>query len=185
MKCNFHPERESIGKCIDCGKEICSLCVTTAAFNINASHIATPPADKHYCPTCIEKLTGKNIEWSPNINTVTANASSSKQNLATGTTIQESAAATTMKSKEPIKVNKVSMPEKPEDSWKDYYKPKVTKKGLATAGYYYGGFVVWLLVAVGIAAALGYTTVGGVVGFIIAIIGYILTGVFLRKKRII
>jgi len=38
---------------------------------------------------------------------------------------------------------------------------------------------------VGIAAALGYTTVGGVVGFIIAIIGYILTGVFLRKKHII
>lgn len=68
MKCDYHPEREAVGRCIDCGKEICSLCLTTTAFNINAAHLATPLADKHYCPTCIEKLIGQHLESSPDFN---------------------------------------------------------------------------------------------------------------------
>lgn len=49
MKCSEHPQNDSIGKCTDCGKEICSLCLTALA-------------DKVYCPSCIDKLISQNAE---------------------------------------------------------------------------------------------------------------------------
>ena len=43
MKCGYHPEREAVGTCVDCGREICEFCKTI----INA---------KMHCPDCIEKI---------------------------------------------------------------------------------------------------------------------------------
>ena len=49
MKCGYHPEREAVGKCADCGRGICEFCKTI----INA---------KMHCPACIEKnYTSPNI----------------------------------------------------------------------------------------------------------------------------
>jgi hypothetical protein len=49
MKCGYHPEREAVGTCVDCGIGICEFCKTI----INA---------KMHCPDCIGK-----IYTSPNI----------------------------------------------------------------------------------------------------------------------
>lgn len=49
MKCAEHPQNDSIGRCADCGKEICSLCLTALA-------------DKIYCSSCIDKLISQNAE---------------------------------------------------------------------------------------------------------------------------
>jgi len=49
MKCAEHPQNDAIGKCADCGKEICSLCLTALA-------------DKVYCSSCIDKLISHNTE---------------------------------------------------------------------------------------------------------------------------
>jgi hypothetical protein len=57
-KCVEHPQNDSIGKCADCDKEICSLCLTTLA-------------DKVYCPSCIDKLIGQNTEETLDLNKAT------------------------------------------------------------------------------------------------------------------
>ena len=49
MKCTEHPHNDSIGKCANCDKEICRLCLTALA-------------DKAYCPLCLDKLIGPNTE---------------------------------------------------------------------------------------------------------------------------
>ena len=114
MKCIYHPEREAAGKCSDCGKDICSLCLTTTAFNINAAHLAIPLADKRYCPTCIDKLIHENLERSPNLSKkpVTANDVSSKQDLVIETSSQETATVAPIKVQDAPKANQVSAPKK-------------------------------------------------------------------------
>lgn len=66
-KCVEHPQNDSIGKCSDCGKEICSVCLTATTDKIKASKnvvlaTMTALADKLYCPSCIDKLIQKAIE---------------------------------------------------------------------------------------------------------------------------
>jgi len=65
MKCVEHPHNDSIGKCSDCGKEICSVCLTATTDKIKATQDpafswGTALADKLYCPSCIDKLINKN-----------------------------------------------------------------------------------------------------------------------------
>jgi len=66
-KCAEHPQSDSIGKCVECGREICTLCLTATKYKIKASQnvvLATliALADKLYCPFCIDKLLQKPID---------------------------------------------------------------------------------------------------------------------------
>lgn len=42
-KCANHPERDAVGTCVDCGREICILCRTVME-------------DKFYCPSCTYRI---------------------------------------------------------------------------------------------------------------------------------
>jgi ssDNA-binding Zn-finger/Zn-ribbon topoisomerase 1 len=66
-KCVEHPKSNVIGKCTDCGRVICNVCLTATAFKIKASQnvliaAVAAVADKFYCPSCIDKLLQKSIE---------------------------------------------------------------------------------------------------------------------------
>ena len=70
-KCAEHPQTNAIGKCTDCGKEICNICLTETSFKIKTSQnvvlaALTAVADKFYCPSCIDKLIKKTIENTSN-----------------------------------------------------------------------------------------------------------------------
>jgi hypothetical protein len=73
-KCAEHHQNDAIGKCTDCGKEICNVCLTTTTFKIKESQnvilaALTALADKLYCPSCIDKLINKTIENTSNLAT--------------------------------------------------------------------------------------------------------------------
>jgi hypothetical protein len=68
IKCAYHPEREAVEKCTDCGKEICGLCLTTTAFEIKSSNLSIQSINRNYCPTCIEKLIRKSVEVPSSLN---------------------------------------------------------------------------------------------------------------------
>ena len=108
MKCGYHPEREAVGTCADCGKEICNLCLTTTAFKIKASQnvlLGVPLADKRYCPTCIDKLIHENVERSPNLN-------KEPTVLATEISRQETVVVAPIEAENETKVNQVNPSEK-------------------------------------------------------------------------
>ena len=83
-KCAEHPQNNAIGKCTDCGKEICNVCLTATSFKIKASQnvvlaALTALADKLYCPSCIDKLINKTIENTSNLTEETSRAPSNAE----------------------------------------------------------------------------------------------------------
>ena len=43
MKCIYHPDREAVGACVNCGRMVCEECKTVLV-------------DKIYCPSCANEI---------------------------------------------------------------------------------------------------------------------------------